>query len=67
MARVRDILLRDTRANQPLPADVDIGILFYVTDENTTEQNDGTNWVTYADGGGTVTSSFVGTFLLMGA
>ena len=68
MARVRDILLRDTRANQPLPTEVDVGILYYVTDEATTEQNNGTTWETYADaGGGPVTvSTFVNEFLLMG-
>lgn len=72
MARVRDILLRDTRANQPIPADVDIGVLYYVTDESITEQNNGTTWDSYADSGSTATSVEVSTtaansFLTMGA
>jgi len=72
MARVRDILLRDTRANQPLPAEVDIGVLYYVTDEGVTEQNNGTTWDSYTDTGGSATDVDVSTtaansFLTMGA
>lgn len=72
MARVRDVIQRDTRANQPLATAVDVGTLFYVTDESTTERSDGTNWQTYADAGGTSTDVAVSTtaansFLTMGA
>ena len=49
MARVRDVVQRDTRANQPLATLVDVGTLFYVTDESTTERSNGTIWETYAD------------------
>ena len=65
MARVRDIIQRDTRANQPAATAVDVGTLFYVTDEGVTERSNGTTWDTYADGG--TTSSQVTQFLLMGA
>ena len=61
MGRVRDIIQRDTRASQPL----DVGTLYYVTDEGITERSDGTNWQTYSDGG--TTSASTTQFLLMGA
>lgn len=51
MARTRDIIQRDTRANQPAATTVDVGTLFYVTDESLTEYSDGTNWQDYSDGG----------------
>lgn len=51
MARIRDIILRDTRANQPAATAVDVGTLYYVTDEATTERSNGTIWQTYSDAG----------------
>ena len=66
MARVRDIIQRDTRANQPLATAVDVGTLYYVTDESITERSNGTTWETYADGA-SATSAQTTQFLLMGA
>ncbi len=60
MARVRDIIQRDTRANQPLATEVDVGTLFYVTDESVTEYSNGTVWQTYADSGAAVNAFTIG-------
>ena len=65
MGRVRDIIQRDTRANQPLATAVDVGTLYYVTDEGITERSNGTTWETYSDGG--TTTAETTQFLLMGA
>lgn len=46
---LEDILLRDTRANQPLASAVVEGSLYYVTDEAVTEQSRASVWVTYSD------------------
>jgi hypothetical protein len=51
MSRVRDIIQRGTRAAQPLATAVDVGVLYYVTDELVTERSNGTVWGTYSDGG----------------
>lgn len=71
MARVRDIIQRDTRANQPDADTVDVGTLFYVTDELITERSNGTTWDSYADEGGSATGVEVSvtaanSFLTMG-
>ncbi len=58
MARVRDIIQRDTRANQPVATTVDVGTLYYVTDENITERSNGTTWQTYSDVGSYVIEMF---------
>lgn len=50
MARLRDIIQRGTRASQPAATTVDVGTLYYVTDELITERSDGTNWQSYNDG-----------------
>lgn len=45
VARLRDDHLRDTRANQPDADTVDIGTLYFVSDENgAAEYSDGTAW-----------------------
>jgi len=49
---LEDVLLRDTRANQPAAGDLAEGTLFYVTDEQVTEQSRSGAWVDYSDGGG---------------
>lgn len=49
--KLEDVLLRDTRANQPAATDVNEGALYYVTDESVTEQSRGAAWVDYSDGG----------------
>ena len=50
-SRLQDVILRGTRAAQPLATTVAPGTLYFVTDELLTEQSDGTTWNTYADGG----------------
>jgi len=47
MARLRDIIQRGLRSAQPVATAVDVGTLYYVTDEALTEQSDGTNWVAF--------------------
>lgn len=64
MSRLRDVILRNTRANQPAASAVDVGTLYYVTDELVTERSNGTTWDSYSDGTG---SGIISTFLLMGA
>jgi hypothetical protein len=44
VARLRDAILADTRANQPLATAVAIGTLYYVTDEDVLERSDGSAW-----------------------
>lgn len=49
MARLEDVILLDTRANQPASADTPVGVLFCVTDEdNIIERNNGTTWDAYS-------------------
>lgn len=51
--RLRDVILRDTRANQPAATTVAVGTLYCVTDEaNVVERSNGTTWDTYAAGAG---------------
>lgn len=59
MALLADIIMRDTRANQPAAATE--GRLYYVTDENVTERDSGVAWEDVSDagtggGGGTPTA-----------
>jgi hypothetical protein len=49
-SRLQDVILRDTRANQPAATAVAPGTLFYVTDESVTERSSGTAWEDYTDG-----------------
>lgn len=57
-SRLQDVILRDTRANQPLATDVAPGTLYYVTNESTTERSNGTTWQSFADvGSGSGSSS----------
>lgn len=51
MTMVRDIHIRDTRANQASYVQVDIGSLYYVTDEAVTERWSGSAWEDVSDGG----------------
>jgi hypothetical protein len=48
---LENVLLRDTRANQPAATAVAEGTLYYVTDESVTEQSRGGSWVDYSDAG----------------
>lgn len=49
--KLEDVILRDTRAAQPLASDVPSGTLYYVTDESVTERSNGTAWESYSDTG----------------
>jgi hypothetical protein len=49
MANLEDLILRDTRANQPAAGIP--GRLYYVTDENVTERDNGATWDDYSDEG----------------
>lgn len=53
--RLQDVILRDTRANQPATSDVAPGTLYYVTDEQETERcsDDGTTWESFSDAAAT--------------
>lgn len=50
MSKLQNVLLRGTRAGQPAANTVAVGSLYYVTDEQITEQTDGANWLSYYDG-----------------
>lgn len=47
--KLEEVILRDTRVNQPLPGDVATGTLYYVTDETVTERSNGIAWESYSD------------------
>lgn len=49
--KLENVLLRSTRALQPLASAVPEGTLYYVTDEAVTEQSRASAWVTYSDAG----------------
>jgi hypothetical protein len=63
--KLEDVILRSTRALQPLATTVPIGTIYYVTDENVTERSNGTTWDDISDAGSTV-SETAHPFLLMG-
>lgn len=48
---LENVILYDTRANQPAAATVPVGALYYVTDENITERNNGATWDDFSDSG----------------
>lgn len=53
MALLGDVILRDTRANQPAATAVGAGTLYCVTDENLLlERSNGTTWEAYSPAGG---------------
>lgn len=57
--KLEEVIIQDTRANQPLATDVAIGTLFGVTDEdNIIERSDGAAWQAYSptSGSGGITS-----------
>lgn len=63
MSRLIDIILRGTRADQPLAADTPPASLYFVTDESVTERvsDDGTSWEDYTDSGGAGTGTVTNT------
>jgi len=50
-SRLQDVIMRDTRANQPLATAVSAGTLYYVTDEEVTERSSGSAWQDVSDAG----------------
>lgn len=53
MPLFRDVILRGTRASQPLATVVPIGTLYSVTDEsNLIERSNGSSWDAYSGSGG---------------
>lgn len=60
MSRVRDHILRGTRASQPAATTVSVGSLYGVTDEgNKIERSNGTTWDAYG-GIGTANGGYIG-------
>jgi len=59
MPNLEDVLLRGTRAAQPLATAVPSGTLYFVTNENVTEQSNGSAWVSYS-GAGLGSATFTG-------
>lgn len=56
MARLQDVILQGTRANQPVASSVPAGTLYGVTDENNLiERSNGSAWVTYSPSGSGIT------------
>ncbi len=51
MALLEDVVLYDTRANQPAATAVGVGTIYYVTDENVTERSNGATWDDMSDAG----------------
>lgn len=49
--QIKDVILRSTRALQPLATIVPIGTIYYVTDEAVTERSNGTIWQSISDSG----------------
>lgn len=47
---LEEVILRDTRANQPLPTVVPEGSIYFVTDELVLERNNGTAWESISGG-----------------
>lgn len=59
-SRVRDILQRGLRSAQPAASAVDVGTLYFVTDENVTERSNGSTWDSYSGpAGGNVAAAGV--------
>src|SRR5688572_25288124 len=46
--RLQDVILRDTRAAQPLATAVPAGTLYWVTDETILERSNGTTWQSFS-------------------
>ena len=59
MSKLEEVILRDTRANQPVASTVAAGTLYFVTDELVTERSNGTNWESYSGTGSGTGGSFI--------
>lgn len=59
-SRLQDVVMRDTRASQPLATAVSAGTLYFVTDELVTERSNGTTWDDYSDGGSASITALTG-------
>lgn len=60
--KLEEVILRDTRANQPLATDVPAGTIFYVSDEGVTERSNGTSWEDISDAAGVATAMTAGDY-----
>jgi hypothetical protein len=49
--KLEEVIIRDTRGNQPAATTVPTGTIYYVTDETVTERSNGTTWDDISDGG----------------
>lgn len=56
--KLDEVILRDTRANQPAAADTPAGALYYVTDEEALERNSGSAWQSVSAAGSFYGSPF---------
>jgi len=59
MSRIQDVILRSTRALQPLAVNVSIGTLYFVTDEGVIERSNGTIWQSYSGSSGSINPSII--------
>ena len=50
--KLEQVILRDTRANQPTADGTNIGALYFVTDEEVLERSNGSAWQSYSGAGG---------------
>lgn len=58
--KLQDVILRDTRANQPAASASNNGYLYFVTDELVLERSNGTAWQSYSPaGGGSVSNQYI--------
>lgn len=58
--KLGEVILRGTRAAQPLATDVSDGTIYFVTDELVTERSNHTVWQSITDGGSTGITSLTG-------
>lgn len=65
-SRLQDVILRDTRVNQPAASAVAPGTIYFVTDELVTERSNGTSWENYSDTGTVVIRGIQGVAGLIG-
>lgn len=57
--KLENVILRDTRANQPAATAVAIGTWYYVTDESVTERSNGTAWQDCSDAGSGIPETLI--------
>ena len=57
--RLKDVILRGTRAAQPAATTVPIGTIYFITDEFKTERSTGAAWESITDGGSSSGTNFL--------